>query len=465
MPQVTTLDDVYKVLSPEPLRTEQELNDYYRAELNQIRGGYRLQHLCLQLRRAVGSAPFKAFLMGHQGVGKSTELSKLSHEMKGSFLTITLNAALDLDPTSFQPFDVLLLMLMEVAERTAQPVDKGGAGSPPSNHRLQEILDWFSTVKITAEKKTEVGAQADAGVGLTSDSLWAKALGLFGSLKGEMKYASSRTTETVQYRLNQISALVKAANRLLAECNEILRKATGKEWLFVWEGFDRIGIIPPEKIENLFLTYSNVLRELNAHCIFTIPIDFGYAKTGQFSFPCLLVPDTPVFHKNHAPNVAGRKSLQTILEARLVADLFEPGQMMRLITASGGNLRDLFTLVNLAADNSLLSSKSKIGPTQVTDSIVSLRSEYERRLGQHQPDKAENPVTYAQQAERLLKIYNNDEAAEIADPVLTSLFRARAILEFNGERWLGVHPLVIDILRKQGKIAPNAQGVVPGGTE
>jgi hypothetical protein len=42
--------------------------------------------------------------------------------------------------------------------------------------------------------------------------------------------------------------------------------------------------------------------------------------------------------------------------------------------------------------------------------------------------------------------------------------RARAVQEFNGERWFGVHPLVVDILYRQGRITAEENGVVPGGT-
>ena len=50
------------------------------------------------------------------------------------------------------------------------------------------------------------------------------------------------------------------------------------------------------------------------------------------------------------------------------------------------------------------------------------------------------------------------------DPVLYALLRSRAVQEFNGERWFGIHPLVVDILAKQNKIPP-AAGRIPGGTE
>ena len=52
------------------------------------------------------------------------------------------------------------------------------------------------------------------------------------------------------------------------------------------------------------------------------------------------------------------------------------------------------------------------------------------------------------------------------DPILHSLLNSRAVQEFNGERWFGVHPLVVDILIEQEMLkSPPGGGAVPGGTQ
>jgi len=39
-----------------------------------------------------------------------------------------------------------------------------------------------------------------------------------------------------------------------------------------------------------------------------------------------------------------------------------------------------------------------------------------------------------------------------------------AVQEFNGQRWFGIHPLVVDSLAAQGRLTPSTTGVVLGGT-
>ena len=139
--------------------------------------------------------------------------------------------------------------------------------------------------------------------------------------------------------------------------------------------------------------------------------------------------------------------------------------MKRLIAASGGNLRDLFTMVTEAADSAILrsSANGKIGKVDADRAINELRTDYTRKLGVGPFDPAE--LTYEQKAKRLVAVYTQDSGHDIPDPVLYALLNARAVQEFDGERWFGVHPLVVDILKKQGKLPTDANGKAPGGTE
>ncbi len=447
------LEDVYKTLSPEPLTEADEFRKFYRAEVNKVRGCDVVARLKLSLGRAYGGAHFKALLMGHPGVGKSTELTRLAGEVQGQYSVIRFSATGELDPANFKPFDVLLLMMAEVATRTSNSVAKGGAGRPPSDIRLQEILDWFATEKRTKTVGTHVGAEAAAGAGPGASSLWGKALGLFAQLKGEMKYAADRKTEIVEYRLNRLSSLIELANNLLDDCNELLRKPTRKEWLFLGEDFDKPGITGGQ-VEALFLTYANVFRDLRTHLIFTIPITLGYSgQAAQLPFGSdrvLSVPDNPVYLPNHTPHREGRDAVRAVLEARVDGALFEAEQLDRLVVASGGNLRDLFSIVSQSADNAILRQSPRIAAEDAETAIKSLRSEYVRRLGDSPFDK--EPISYETKAQRLLQVYSGDRNSDVPDAVLYSLLRSRVLQEFNGERWYGVHPLIVDVLKLQGRL-------------
>jgi hypothetical protein len=346
-----SLEEVYRTLQPGPLETPEEMEAFYKSEMNEVRGGDKMERLKLGLTRAHKNRTyFKACFMGHQGVGKSTELSRLIDKVQDKFRTIRFSAVSTLNPGNFRPLDVVLMMMADVAERTAKPVKEGGAGKHPPEARLKEI------------------------------------------------------NEVVEHEVRRLTSLIKVANRLLDDCNNLLQEASGHEWLFVGEDFDRAGI-PIPQIEDLFITYANIFRDLRIHLIFNIPVSLFYSsKAPQLPFAnecSFVLPDTPVFQPDHTPDAKGRAALQTVLEARMATTLFEPDQMMRLIK-----------------------------------------------------DKAE----------RLLQIYENDKSAEITDALLYTLLNARAVQEFNGQHWFGVHPLVVDILAAQKRLQRTETGELLGGT-
>ena len=94
-----------------------------------------------------------------------------------------------------------------------------------------------------------------------------------------------------------------------------------------------------------------------------------------------------------------------------------------------------------------------------TTALNLMRREYRRLLGQSPYDA--QPIPYDDKRAKLLAVYSASPNCDVPDPVLYSLLRARAVQEFNGAGWFGVHPLVVDILKQQGHLDRNAKG----GTE
>ena len=461
----TSLDEIYMTLSPEPLATLEELDAFYCKEMNETRGGDKIQRLKLGLKRALASKQqYKACLMGHPGVGKSTELNRLINEIEvnKNFRAFKFNVLTDLDPINFNPLDIILLIIIELVEQTEKIARK------PADKNLQELKDWYNTTKITRKESSNSEIKIEAGAGVAEKSLWAEILNLFASLKGEMRFASIREKEVTERRFSRINDLITIANKIIDECNKKLYKKEEKYWLIIGENFDKNGV-SPDAIKKLFIDYGNIIHDLNINLIFTIPIGlYNSSNAVKLAFPndkCLTIPDTAVFNPDHSANETGRKAIKKVLETRVDLALFTEGQLERIIIASGGNIRDLFALVSDASDEAILQGKTKIETNQVSLAIGNLKTEYERRLGQNPFDL--DQVNYAQKAERLTKIYHNDKESQIPDEVLYVLLNDRAIQEVSlgeGERCFMVHPLVVDLLHAQGKITASSEGGVPGGT-
>jgi hypothetical protein len=450
------LDHLYLTLRPEPLMEPEEFKQYYRAQVNQVRGEDTVARLSLKLQQAYRTRPFKAFLMGHPGVGKSTEISRLLDRVKDQHVGVRLSIATELNPASFKVFDVLLLMLVRLAEE-ADRMKAVPLGGMLSEHLVSDIKQWFGTEQVKRSRTRTTAVGVEAGAGVKGDSLWAGLLGLFASAKAEMKYAADRKTETIDYRLQRLPELVSLCNRLIEVCNRTMLEKTGKEWLLVVEDLDKT-VISPRELQELFTQYGNVFRDLQISMIFTIPVWMAYSSEAvRLPFDRYMIHDTPVYDRKHGPHEKGRGAVQAVLEARVSPALLAEGQMARLIVASGGNLRDLFAMVLDAGEGALARNPTAtvIGPEDARAAINKMRVEYLRRLGQSPYDVQ---IPYPDKAAKLLAVYNDAPDNGVPDAVLYSLLRGRAIQEFNGERWCGVHPLVVDILKEQRHLKPQDPG-------
>lgn len=135
--------------------------------------------------------------------------------------------------------------------------------------------------------------------------------------------------------------------------------------------------------------------------------------------------------------------------------------MTRLIVASGGNLRELFALVLDAGEGARARNPDavKIEGYDAEAAVNNMRRDYRMNLGQSPYDAA--PIPYSEKFAKLVAVYNSSPDSDIPDPTLYSLLRGRAVQEFNGAGWYGVHPLVVDILKDQAHLKPQD----PGGTE
>jgi len=166
----------------------------------------------------------------------------------------------------------------------------------------------------------------------------------------------------------------------------------------------------------------------------------------------------------YEPDEKGRNALREVMNARMNPELFAEEQQERLIVASGGNLSDLFSLTVAAADNAALRAgeNGTIEAKDVTQAINEKRREYRNALGFSPFDL--NPIPYTEKADRLFAIYDQEPRENVPDRILYTLIVARAVQEFNGESWFGLHPLVVDLLKLEGRFKTDDRGNTVGGT-
>jgi AAA ATPase domain len=446
----TTLAQIPRTLHPEALETPEELQAFYKTEIENVRGIDRTgqMKICLEDAHAA-QLPFKAFLLGHPGVGKTTEVNKLLLELEKQFRPLRLSVLSELNPGTLRYYDVLLLILIRlVFEVSRAPVI--GFEDTDLPKMLADVRDhlakrWTKHLQVDA-------AEFGAGAGFNIPFL---------KLFGNIKQGRTRERGSEEYELSLVSELTDLMNTVLQECNRLLRKhQQGREWVIVLEDLEKIGL-SPTALKELFMGLRPSLQSLDGHFIVIIPIWLKYSKDADICLPpnfeSFVIPDIAVYQQSHRRDEETIAALKAVVTARVSESLFATGVLERFCIASGGNLRDLFLMIRNAMLSARLRYADVISVHDADGAIASLRNDYRNSLGSTGEDDAETPLT--EKLDRLVAIYQRkDPSVEVPDPVLYLLLRKRCALQYNGAGWIGVHPLIVDLLIDFARLEPQSPG-------
>jgi hypothetical protein len=445
----TTLAEIPQTLHPEALETEEELKAFYQPGIQEARGINRTGQLKICLEDAhAAQLPFKGFFLGHPGVGKTTELSRLLLDVEDRFRALRLSITSELNPGTLRYYDVLLLILIRLVYEVTKPSVIGFEDTDLAA-MLEDVRNHLAT-KWT--KHLQVSS-AEFSAGLTTPFL----LKLFGNIK----QGRTRERGSEEYELSFVSELTDLMNRVLQECNRLLKKhQKGHEWVIVLEDLEKIGLAAGA-LKDLFMGLRPSLQALDGHFIVVIPIWLKYSEDATIilppNFDSFVLPDIAVYQETHQKDDKVIGALRAVVTARANERLFADDVLERFCIASGGNLRDLFSLIRNAMLSARLRYADVISIQDADGAIVSLRNDYKLLLGSTGQDAAEVPLT--DKLDRLLGIYQReDPTIGVPDRVLYLLLRQRCALQYNGAGWVGVHPLIVDLLIEFGKLEQGSPG-------
>ena len=462
--KATTLESVFDVLQTSPLSTQAEIDAFYR-DMSDVRGPSVVGLLEQSLRRSIGKSPFKVFLMGASGVGKSTELRKLSISLRSTHIPVWLDARSDIDRTRFSPYHIILVIANAIWKELVQL----GLQGEVSTSTITKIAEWYYTESVKTTAVIEAKAVIEGGVGAKEESFFSKITGFFASVRGEASVARNTSREVEERRMSTLAELIDAANSFFQDATIALRDKREMEWLVLFESFDKQDVSIASNIE-LFLNNPALFELLRLNAIFTIPRSITYssgsARLPMMSRKEVIITETPVFDKSYKPYEVGRDAIRKILGKRLELSLIDPEVLERFITASGGDLRRLFTMVTESADLAIYLSKQndhiekpRITHDAAEDTLNRHRLEFKNALAVLY---GHEEITVRDKIDKLVSLYRREPISENPDHILAELIDSRAVQEYNGTFWLGVAPLMVDELNRLGALG--SDGNYPGGT-
>jgi hypothetical protein len=146
----------------------------------------------------------------------------------------------------------------------------------------------------------------------------------------------------------------------------------------------------------------------------------------------------------------GCKTIREIIDRRVAPRLIQPDAANLLIAKSGGVLRDVFEVLLVAsgAAESLAAQKQQteaITPENIRYGLNRRKNEYARAISTLDLPKDWH-LTTKDLYDKLRELKDGPCRVLPSEPATMVLLKARAIMEYNGEAWFALHPLVAELL-------------------
>jgi len=421
--KASTLKEVYFSFDPvRYLSTKEELEKLYVDRNSHIREQVMLSlDSDLELQR-----PVHLLFTGHRGSGKSTEINKLCSELDDKFFIVKVSFS---NRPDVDYVDVLLKAAMALF-KTATDVDV--IKKAPA--QIFEAL-WDDVSKFIETKLFGYTISSEEYSIMTSVSAKVNFLATEFEAKFETEPQSRRDFKAKSEKL--LAEIIDKINLL----SERIRTNYRHPVLFIFEDADKIDL---KNAKEIFYQHSNTLVNIRASAIYVIDIslrynpDFNATKASFSEFLCL--PNIKLLTKDNQAVNANRALLEKIIECRAKSHLFADDAKQLLITASGGLIRSLISLIQSAASRAIIEKSELINKAQVEHAMNRQKGDFIAML-----ESKDYPLLFNRHEDKQLTSDNDTQ----------TLLQSLALLEYeNGELWCDVHPIIWPEVQKRAPQVP-----------
>lgn len=421
--RATSPEEAFWTLDPFALVVRDQ-SDAWHVDLEEIVGDEHYG-VCSALRARFTASPARPdhvhiAVVGHKGTGKTTLVHSALARMPNVFAVFT-DALQAFDQVDLSFADLLLV----IARTAVSGLDAAQVAVDGS--ALQEVRKWFFDELLTETHRKELlGELESSASGGISVPLLAK---LFAKVTAVFK-TSNEYRHEIRRRAERDSAdLVRRVNGLLDAADRSLRSAGAARLCVVLDNLEKL----PDRsqVDAVVLRRADELRTLRASLVFFLDPSDEYApKTTMASsaFDTLHVPSLPIRNRNDSLSVlqpAALDAIRELLDRRVALDrvFADVDSSVRLIArASGGRLRDILRIARRACEESKAAQVS----TAHIERAIRYLATHDARAVRHFDRLAE--------IGRSKQVMNRPEDHD--------LLHHSAVLNYDGEPWWDVHPLL-----------------------
>lgn len=439
MKRATTLAEIKRSLNPKPLKLE-ELDDFF-VETSDVRDPHLSRRDEIYERLDI-EPNTKVLLAGHAGSGKSTELVKFQAEHADRYAFVQISMIEDGEPGN-ATVEVLLVLIVEAVLRKMD-----SRGIELSEKTLASVYGWFDETFQVKQKDLQYTGSIGGGID-SGSSIWGKLLGITAYLKADIKTGSGVLSKTITRENKRLPQLAHHCGLLIKEAQLALRNGN-QELLLIIEDLDKVTV---GEADEIFIENPAALANLPAKAIFTAPISLLCNPRAVVLEPHFVVETLPMIkveEQNGKPYKAGQKVIENILGQRVDLEASIDRRALKLgITKTGGVLRHLFLVLQQAATSAGQAIRrgkrenERITEADVRYGLNRLKSDLLRRIGVMGLPKEFEGISTEDLYERLKELVGKPQRVA-SDKVNLLLLQSHALVEYNGEQWHRVHPLVAE---------------------
>lgn len=440
--KAATIDELRRTCKPMPL-TGDTLEAFY-VETDNARDPN--QDTRDRLAKSLEQEPSRILFYGHPGCGKSTEINKFLEENQSQWFPVKFSVLDEMTPSNVLAEDLVLVITSKIVEAAAK------AGMNADESLLEGVYEYFSTETRIDNISTQKSAGAKGGVN-TQGTYLQKLLAVMVDVSTEIKLNSYSETTVVNTLRKRAGDLPIQANRVIEAIAKDL-KVQGKRLLVVVEDIDKLDL---KQAHEMFVRNTNLLTTLATDIIYTIPIylvhspDLGVFKPhfdAVIGLPMIKVSDP------NTPHLPGRALIKTIIKARVEDGLIQEDAMALLIEKTGGVLRHVFEVLNTVSTMAHITAP--VSEDAIRYGLNQLRKTCWQQIAlpvNNTGDIKSVDELYTRLQEYAVQQQQGIKPLPKPDPINQLLLKTCALIEYNGDGWFGVHPLVVENLKQLGRLA------------
>jgi hypothetical protein len=416
MPRAEKLNEAYNNLYVEPLKEEQEFQEFYVER--PATSSSPMEEL--KDRIEISCRKEKYLFLGFRGSGKSTELNRLEAALdKSRFMIVNYSIREDLNVSDFDFRDFFVSMALKI-------YDIAQAEGVPLNSDIEtDFLDF--TKRITSITEDEITRQRSAGLSLSR----------ILTLKISRE---AKTRECLRKELDQkISELIQRLNWLIVD----IESKADKQVVVLVDDLDKLA--RGQQSEDFFYKNYALLLQPDCFVVYTFPIPLAfhpnYETVRQAFNADMILLQLPVKDRNGSNNEENMGFYRQVVTKRMNPELIEEGILDEAISSTG-KLSEFAEIMRESSLKAFRMNRKRISKDDVEVSLDKLRATYDRTLTEAHKKK-------------LLDIHECQEARDEGPDsqiIRELLFSLTAVLYKDNEgRWCEIDPLLLPLVEKWSK--------------